>query len=102
MSGGNDDPFLISARVRQKLVDKHNVVPTEVEQCFFNFSGTHFLEDEREDHKTNPPTLWFISETDSGRLLKICFILHEKSQKFAIKSAFDPNQTEIDMFFNAN
>ena len=101
MSGENDDPFLISARVRQKLADKHNVVPTEVEQCFFNFSGSEFLEDEREEHQTHPPTQCFISETDSGRLLKICFMFYNDRQKFAIKSAFEPNKAEIEMFFKA-
>lgn len=101
MSGENDDPFLISTRVRQKLADKHNVVIAEVEQCFYNFTGSHFLGDEREEHKTEPPTQWFISETDSGRLLKICFMFYEDRKKFAIKSAFEPNQTEIEMFFRA-
>ena len=99
MSGENDDPFLISARVRQKLADKHNVVPAEVEQCFLNFNGSQFLEDEREEHRTDPSTKWFISETDSGRLLKICFMFYEDRQKFAIKSAFEPNQAEIEMFY---
>ena len=79
MSGENDDPFLISARVRQKLADKHNVVPAEVEQCFLNFNGSQFLEDEREEHRTDPSTKWFISETDSGRLLKICFMKIDKN-----------------------
>ena len=101
MSGENDDPFLISARVRQKLADKHNVVPAEVEQCFLNFNGSPFLEDEREEHRTDPSTKWFISETDSGRLLKICFMFYEDRQKFAIKSAFEPNKAEIEMFFKA-
>ena len=95
MSGENDDPFLISARVRQKLADKHNVVPAEVEQCFLNFNGSQFLEDEREEHRTDPSTKWFISETDSGRLLKICFMFYED------KSAFEPNKAEIEMFFKA-
>ena len=101
MSGENDDPFLISSRVRQKLADKHNVVPAEVEQCFLNFNGSQFLEDEREEHRTDPSTKWFISETDSGRLLKICFMFYEDRQKFAIKSAFEPNKAEIEMFFKA-
>jgi len=100
MAGGKDDPFLISARVRQKLADKHNVVFSEVEQCFYNFTGRRFLDDKREEHKTNPPTKWFLSQTDAGRWLKISFIFYEDRQKFAIKSAFEPNDDEFDMFFD--
>lgn len=96
----DNDPFLIiSARVRRKLADKHSVVPTEVWQCFLNHTENRFLEDSRENNKTNPPTMWFISETDSGRLLKVCFIYLEDIQKTVIKTAFEPNQDELDIFF---
>ena len=96
----DNDPFLIiSARVRRKLADKHFVVPAEVLQCFLNYTENNFLEDSRETHKTNPPTKWFISETDSGRLLKICFIYLGDIQKIVIKSAFEPNQDELNIFF---
>lgn len=96
----DNDPFLeISASVRRKLADKHLVVPAEVWQCFLNHTGNRFLEDSREKNKTNPPTKWFISETDSGRLLKVCFIYFEDVQKIVIKSAFEPNQDELNIFF---
>ena len=96
----DNEPFLIiSARVRRKLADKHSVVAAEVLQCFLNYTENNFLEDSREKNKTNPPTKWFISETDSGRLLKVCFIYLEDIQKIVIKSAFEPNQDELNNFF---
>lgn len=33
--------------------------------------------DDREEHRTDPPTQWFVAETDRGRRLKICFVLQD-------------------------
>jgi uncharacterized DUF497 family protein len=99
VTGGSSDPFLISVGVRHKMSTKHNVVVAEVEQCFYNFTGTEFQDDKRAQHKSDPPTQWFISETDTGRLLKVCFMHYVDKQKFKIKSAFEPNQEELDIFF---
>lgn len=84
-----------SDSIVEKLKEKHNVDVKEVFECFFNRGG-EFLVDEREDHKTDPPTKWFISETDKGRSLKICFI--EFNGKIAIKTAYDANAQEIRIY----
>lgn len=62
--------LFISPKVRQKLIDKHSVTQPEIEQCFANREG-NFLLDEREEHQSDPPTKWFIAQTDYGRKLKI-------------------------------
>jgi len=80
--------FKISRRIAGKLRDKHGVSPKEVFECFLNKSGPYYS-DSREDHKTNPPTYWFVSETDAGRVLKVVFVRYPEF--FAIKSAFEPN-----------
>lgn len=85
--------FVITARIRQKLKEKHNVDPEEVEQCFLNREG-RFLEDTRENHRTDPPTQWFISETDSGRRLKVVFVEDEELGQIHIKTAYEPNSEE--------
>ncbi|WP_457664703.1 hypothetical protein [Thiolapillus sp.] len=59
----------ISPGVKEKLKKKHCVADDEITQC----TGRNLM-DRREDHQTDPPTLWFISETDFGRLLKVVFI----------------------------
>ncbi len=56
--------LIISARVREKLKQKHRVSEDEIIDCFANING-RYLRDKREQHQTNPPTLWFIAETDS-------------------------------------
>lgn len=80
-----------SPAVKQKLAQKHGVSFEEVQQCFANREG-NLLEDIREEHKTDPPTQWFIAETDYGRRLKVVFML--KSGDIIIKTAYEPNETE--------
>jgi len=63
----------------------------EIEQCFLNRTGAYLL-DEREEHASDPPTRWFISETDFGRELKIVFI--PKGNDVIIRTAYDPNPEE--------
>lgn len=85
--------FYISPQVIEKLKEKHNVTREEVFECFCNRDGG-FLEDTREEHKTNPKTQWFIAETNFGKKLKIVFIQFPDNS-VRIKSAYPPNQVEL-------
>lgn len=87
--------IVIAGRIRVKLRNKHKVSPEEVEQCFSNRLGG-FLEDTREQHRTSPPTQWFIAETDSGRKLKIVFV--NDGHELQIKTAYEPNQNEVKIY----
>jgi len=85
--------------VQQKLAQKHGVRPDEIRHCFENRDGG-FLEDTREEHKTEPPTQWFIAETNQGRVLKVVFI-HEKlldGQRINIRTTYEPNSAEIAIY----
>jgi len=82
--------FVVAGRIRQKLKEKHGVTPEEIEQCFFNRTG-HFLEDTREEHRTHPPTQWFIAETDAGRRLKVVFVEDVDADEIHIKTSYEPN-----------
>ncbi|MEC7814842.1 MAG: ADP-ribosyl-(dinitrogen reductase) hydrolase [Pseudomonadota bacterium] len=86
-----------SSAVKQKLAEKHGVSLEEVQQCFANRVGG-LLEDTREDHKTDPPTQWFIAETDFGRRLKVVFIL--KNGDILLKTAYSPNPIEESIYSN--
>lgn len=81
-----------SSAVKQKLAQKHGVSLEEVQQYFANREG-NLLEDIREEHKTDPPTQWFIAETDYGRRLKVAFML-KGDDIIIIKTSYEPNQTE--------
>jgi len=89
----------ISERIKQKLLEKHGVRPDEIRHCFENRDG-RFLEDKRESHKTDPPTQWFIAETNQRRLLKVAFINQAviKGYRIDIRTAYEPNKTEIDIY----
>lgn len=76
----------ISEAVLEKLKAKHNVTRREVEQCFENKCGL-LLMDDREEHRTDPPTLWFVAPTNAGRLLKIIFIFRDGLVH--LRSAYD-------------
>jgi hypothetical protein len=89
--------LIISPTIQDKLTNKHQVTRKEVEQCFTNRTGGIFLDD-REDHKTDPATLWFVAPTHQGRLLKVIFVFDPKSRKFYLKSAYDTNQKINDLY----
>lgn len=86
----------ISEWVLFKLDIKHGVSPDEIEQCFMN-REKGFLFDIRLEHKTNPPTQWFVAKTDQGRTLKIVFIKLFNGM-YEIKTAYEPNLKEVNIY----
>lgn len=84
--------LIIHASVEAKLAEKHKVFRCEIIECFSNREGK-LLEDTRAGNKTDPPTLWFVAETDHGRRLKVVFI-KQKNGSLIIKSAYEANQEE--------
>jgi hypothetical protein len=84
-----------SPKVLEKLEERHSVEQKEVFECFFNREA-NFLIDTRENNRTNPETQWFISETDKGRKLKICFIKNDG--QIYIKTAYSPSDVEINIY----
>ncbi len=87
--------LIISQAVLAKLASKHAVSRNEVEQCFENREG-RLLSDSREEHETDPPTLWFIAQTDRGRPLKIVYV--QRGQDVFLKSAFEPVSEELRIY----
>jgi hypothetical protein len=88
--------FMISTRIKEKLLGKTPPVrEEELVQCFSNHSGK-FLIDTREDHKTDPATLWFIAETNAGRKLKVVFVPMEDG--IHIKSAYEPEPAALRIY----
>lgn len=91
-------PLDISPRVEDKISKKVPPVSAkEIEQCLDNCDGI-WLEDDRPNNKTVPPTHWFIAETNRGRKLKVCLIHLEDEDRLVIKTAYDPNQDELDIY----
>jgi hypothetical protein len=89
--------LIVSTSILEKLKNKHNVEKREAEQCFENIDGP-LLVDDREDHKTDPQTLWFISKTNKDRLLKIAYI--QKGHMVYLKTCYEPNEDEIQIYLS--
>jgi uncharacterized DUF497 family protein len=95
--------IVIHLAIRKKLEEKHGVSEEEVRQCFANFGGK-FLRDIREKHETDPPTWWFIGETNRLRALKVVFIArkvetpHGATTQIIIKTAFPPSPEDTQCF----
>ncbi|EHA1204515.1 MULTISPECIES: hypothetical protein [Vibrio] len=89
--------LVISTEVRKKLRTKHDVIEQEIVECFANREAG-FLKDIREQHQSDPPTLWFVAETDYGRKLKVVFIYFPDTNKFVIRTAYPANPTEISIY----
>jgi len=90
--------LIISKKILLKLQQKHGVGKDDVIQCFAN-RGHSFLEDTREDHKTDPVTKWFIAETDFGRKLKVAFVMDDKGDIY-LKTAYPANCIEKHIYKN--
>jgi len=87
--------FVVTTQTTKKLQEKHGVTLDEIRQCFASRTGKYLI-DAREDHKTDPPTMWFVAETDYGRLLKVVFI--QKGADIVIKTAYPANIEEIRIY----
>ena len=85
--------LIISSSIRSKLLQKHSVSEEEIVQCFASRERS-FLEDTREEHRTDPPTKWFIAETDYGKKLKVVFVQARKGNDIYIKTAYIANDEE--------
>lgn len=87
--------LIISPDTEEKLIKKHGLRRLDVEQCFRNRDRSYILET-RQEHKTEPPTEWFIAENDSGMLIKVVCIFDDGL--IHLKSAFFPNDEEISIY----
>jgi hypothetical protein len=88
--------IVLAPRIIEKLRTKHNVSEAEVREAVSNICG-QLLIDTREEHATDPPTLWFVAETNAGRLLKVIFIHKEGNN--VVKSAYDASE-KIQAIYN--
>ena len=83
----------VSPRIATKLANKMPPVSMgEVIECFATRDRS-FLIDDRENNRTDPPTLWFISDTFMGRLLKVVFVQGHDGA-IILKTAYNPNAEE--------
>lgn len=93
----DDYQIVASSRVLEKLLIVHGVDFEEVEEAFHYWVGQPLIDD-RSEHRTRPPTVWFCAPTSEGRILKIVGIPHSKTKEFILKSAYSADDWEIDLY----
>lgn len=85
--------LIISERIRAKLArSDHAVTEEEIVQCFANRDRSTLIDD-REVHRTDPQTQWFIAETYWNRTLKVVFI--QNVHGIEIKTAYAPSHATL-------
>lgn len=87
--------LLVSDEVRKKLIEKHGVDVKFVEAIWSTYEGI-LLIDDREQHRTNPPTEWFIALYPDQRPLKVV-VVRDSSGTF-LKTAYVANDIEQQIF----
>lgn len=64
-----------------------------------NIEG-QLIEDTAEEHRTTPPSFWFIAQTDYGRQLKV--VLVPKDGNIFLKTAFDAKISHVQLYEDLN
>ena len=90
--------LVVSPKIRDKLASKHQVSVDEVRQAFAD-RPDYVVLDEREEHASDPPTVWFLACTDSGRLLKVVYV--QRGSDIYLRTAYPPNPDEVRLFAEA-
>ncbi|NBW61185.1 MAG: ADP-ribosyl-(dinitrogen reductase) hydrolase [Methylophilaceae bacterium] len=89
-------PIKISTKILTKLATKEPPVSEkEIIECFNNRIGG-LLQDTREQHETDPPTQWFVAETNHRRKLKVIFV--QDGETIFIKSAYDASPEIVNIY----
>ena len=92
--------LIASEAVKEKIKFIHSVDFIEVEEAFFNFKGPMLIDD-RELHISKPNTVWFISETFEGRLLKLVIIPYMEDELAVLRTAYEPSREEKEIYESA-
>jgi hypothetical protein len=88
--------LIIPAKVQEGLASKKPpVTPGEIRECFATRTGRYLL-DRREDHESDAPTKWFVSDTYYGRKLKIVFVL--RGEDVVIRTANWATEDEMRIY----
>lgn len=88
--------IFISNATREKIKTKHGLTEREIIEAFSNRDGKALVDD-REEHKTDPRTLWFVAETNHGVKIKVAYVLYPDGLVH-IKSAYKPSAKVIALY----
>jgi hypothetical protein len=91
------EQLYIHRDIVSKCLIKHNVSESEINEAWQSYDGMVLVADDREEHRTNPPTIWFVARTVGGRKLKVIVVIDTDGIGY-LKSAYEANQRVINLF----
>ena len=94
-----DLKLYISPKVEKKIKDKHSVAVWEVREVWDQYNGIT-LEDNREPHRSDPATLWFVAATKGLRILKVIFVPRDDIETAFLRSCYEADPNAIRIFRN--
>ena len=71
-----------------------DITVVDIEESLFLLEATPIVET-RIQHKTKPPTVWFVSSTFDDRLLFIAGIFDSENEAFIVKTARDADEKDL-------
>ena len=89
--------IIIYPLILEKLQNKHGVSADEVEQAFVNREGS-LAKEVRPQNQRDEPRLWFISQTDKGRELKVVFFFDVDENAPVVITAYEPDDDEVKLY----
>ena len=89
--------LIATEKIKSKIQAEHNVSFLEAEEAFNNFAGYPLI-DKRVRHKSKPVTVWCLSETYDGRLLKLVFIPFVERNIAVLRTAYEPDDFEVELW----
>ncbi len=89
--------LIASKAIQDKILSEHDVMMIEAEEAFNNFAG-YPLQDSRAKNRTKPETMWFLAETYDGRLLKVVYIPYPDQNLAVLRTAYEPDNDEVDLW----
>lgn len=88
----------ITEKIKTKLNNKHSLKVDVIEQVWKDYNGITLV-DTREEHRTHPPTEWFIGTSTNGVAIKIVFVPHKEIEGLVfLKTAYKPSSREIEIY----
>lgn len=88
--------IILSQRIKEKLADaNHRITERDISECFAN-RERRFVTDTREEHRTDPETLWFVAQNDYGVKIKVMFV--RRDNDIYVKSAYRATEEVTAMY----
>jgi hypothetical protein len=92
----------MDVKASQAIIGKLGVLGItlgEIEESLFNLQ-LPMIEETRMEHRTEPPTYWFVSETAMDRVLFVVGLWDREREVFIVKTSRDATDKDLERWEN--